>query len=248
MNRVKVGFFSFTEITDPTEHRSYNAWHQYDHVPENRALRGIVHGERWVRSPRCAELHASSVSPDLERAHYMTLYLMSDPIEQTLADFRDLGAQLSAMGNRFHRHRISHLNGAFRFVQARAASRVLVAPEAVPYRPNRGVYVSVLDVSGRDDFDKLATWYSMVHFPDVLEVDGVAGVWSFASRAPDPPGRIINVYYLDDDPVAVTQQLRDRDAEWTRAGRGRPAGVEVECLVGGPYEAIAPGEWSWFDG
>jgi hypothetical protein len=24
MNKVKVGFFSFTEITDPAEHHSYN--------------------------------------------------------------------------------------------------------------------------------------------------------------------------------------------------------------------------------
>ena len=36
------GFFSFTEVTDPAEHRSYNEWHQLDHLPEQFPLAGIV--------------------------------------------------------------------------------------------------------------------------------------------------------------------------------------------------------------
>jgi hypothetical protein len=248
MNKVKVGFFSFTEITDPSEHHSYNEWHQFDHIPENRALPGIAHGERWARTPRCAELHATSGSAEVDRAHYMTLYLMTDPVEQTLADFQHLGAQLSSIGNRFHRHRYSHLNGAFLLSRAHASPRVLVAPEAVPYRPNRGVYVSVLDVADRADFRALTTWYSTVHFPDVLTIDGVAGIWSFVSQQPEPRGRIINVYYLDADPVVFTSDMRARRREWSDAGRGRPPDLAVERLVSGPYEAITPGEWDWFDG
>ena len=33
-NKVKLGFFSFTEVTDPGQHRAYNEWHQLDHMPE----------------------------------------------------------------------------------------------------------------------------------------------------------------------------------------------------------------------
>jgi len=29
-----LGFFSFTEVTDPSAHEAYNAWHQLDHLPE----------------------------------------------------------------------------------------------------------------------------------------------------------------------------------------------------------------------
>ena len=43
MNKVKVGFFSFTEITDPAEHRAYNEWHQLDHMPEQLPIPGIVY-------------------------------------------------------------------------------------------------------------------------------------------------------------------------------------------------------------
>ena len=51
MNKVKVGFFSFTEITDPREHRAYNEWHQLDHMPEQLPIRGIAWGQRWVATP-----------------------------------------------------------------------------------------------------------------------------------------------------------------------------------------------------
>ena len=53
MNKVSYGFFSFTEITDPTAHAAYNAWHQLDHLPEQYPLTGIVYGQRWVSTPAC---------------------------------------------------------------------------------------------------------------------------------------------------------------------------------------------------
>jgi len=45
-NKIRLGFFSFTEITDPNEHHSYNEWHQLDHMPEQFPLSGIVYGQR----------------------------------------------------------------------------------------------------------------------------------------------------------------------------------------------------------
>ena len=60
MNKVKAGFFSFTEVTDPKEHRAYNEWHQLDHLPEQFPLRGIAFGQRWVSTPACAAARAST--------------------------------------------------------------------------------------------------------------------------------------------------------------------------------------------
>ena len=48
------GFFSFTSVPDPAQHRAYNEWHQLDHRPENIVLDGVQHGERWVRTPAAA--------------------------------------------------------------------------------------------------------------------------------------------------------------------------------------------------
>ena len=48
-----IGFFSFTEVTDPGAHRAYNEWHQFDHLPEQFSIDGIVFGQRWVYTPAC---------------------------------------------------------------------------------------------------------------------------------------------------------------------------------------------------
>ena len=52
-DKVKVGFFSFTEITDPDEHRSLQRVAQLDHMPEQFPFDGIAYGQRWVSTPAC---------------------------------------------------------------------------------------------------------------------------------------------------------------------------------------------------
>ena len=102
MNKVKVGFFSFTEITDPAAHREYNEWHQLDHMPEQFPMRGArVRAALGVDAgvpggARCRWRAARRPS------HYMTLYLFTDPVDETLQEFMDLGQQLRALG-RFYR-------------------------------------------------------------------------------------------------------------------------------------------------
>jgi len=187
--KVKVGFFSFTEITDRREHRSYNEWHQLDHMPEQFPLPGIVYGQRWVSSPPCRAARAVS-GERLDPIHYVTLYLMADPIEQTLRDFMDLGRELHEK-DRFHLHRRARLSGPFELVTTAVAPRVLISAAAVPYRPNRGVYV-VVQAAGAAPPDA-ETWCA---------VDGVTGVWQFADAE-----RRITVAWLDDDPLAAATRL-----------------------------------------
>ena len=63
VNKVKVGFFSFTEITDPAAHREYNEWHQLDHMPEQFPMRGTrVRAALGDRRRRARRLGSSTVS------------------------------------------------------------------------------------------------------------------------------------------------------------------------------------------
>jgi len=192
MNKIKVGFFSFTEITDPNEHRSYNEWHQLDHMPEQYPLDGIAYGQRWVSTPACRAARAVS-GPRLDPIHYVTLYLMTEPVDRTLREFRALGQELHDK-DRFHLHRRAHLSGPFRFVDAAVAPRVLISAEAVPYRPNRGVHVTVGAPRALDA---------------LCAIDGVAGAWSFADDA-----RTITVAWCDDEPLAVAPRVPVGDAEF----------------------------------
>jgi len=237
MNKVKVGFFSFTEITDPAEHRSYNEWHQLDHMPEQYPLRGIAFGQRWVSTPACRVARAVD-GPLLRPVHYVTLYLMTEPVDQTLQEFHALGGQLREAG-RFHEHRRACLSGPFPVRSIDVAPRVLISAEAVPYRPNRGAYVVVEELSRSGDATDDDTNVSAL-----LEVPGVAGVWTFSSdeerRLAWRPGRHrVTVCFLDESPLTVSSSLGEVVTRW------RPT---VDAVVhAGPLETVVPWHWDWFD-
>ena len=124
--KVTAGFFSFTEVTDAAQHHSYNEWHQLDHMPEQFPLTGIAYGQRWVWPP--SRRTSSQVGGDVaaatapfDRVHYVTLYLMQEPLDATLTEFLEWGKELGRRG-RFHRHRHAHLSGPFALVDAHASA------------------------------------------------------------------------------------------------------------------------------
>jgi hypothetical protein len=252
MGKVHIGFFSFTEVTGRAEHRSYNGWHQLDHMPEQYQIPGLVFGQRWVSTPACRRARAFD-SPTLEPIHYMTLYLMGEPVDATLVEFRALGERLRG-ANRFFEHRRSRLSGPFAVTGAVAAPRVLVSADATPYRPNRGVYVVVHDRAAAPAAPSAAAGRrpeSTEGEPDgfaraAVEADGVAGVWTFATDGRfaghgwRPGDKTITVCYLDDEPLAVVASLD----EFVRAEAARDWS---SVLFAGPLETITPWHWDWFD-
>ena len=215
-DKVKVGFFSFTEITDPAEHRSYNEWHQLDHLPEQLPLRGIAYGRRWVSTPACRVSREVSGAL-LDPIHYVTLYLVTEPVEDTLSEFVAWGRELSRRG-RFHLHRRALLSGPFPVRDTAAAPRVQISAAAVPYRPHLGVFVTVEDTVADSPPAAL---------DDVCATPGVAGAWSFADDA-----HRITVAWLDGAPLDV-------------AGALPPP--PPNAIFAGPFETITPWEWDWFD-
>ena len=243
-DKVAYGFFSFTEVTDPTEHRSYNEWHQLDHLPEQFPLPGIVYGQRWVSTPDCRAARAVS-EPALDPIHYVTCYLMAEPIAETLDDFFALGAELHRL-DRFHEHRRAHLTGPFAVEGTSAASAALVSAAAVPYRAHRGIYVVVEEPQAAST-DEYQQWLRAEHEPALLEVAGVAGIWTFASASQTSRRwtagvRRITVCWLDDDPLAVASRIAPVEA----ARRARFDAVS-HVTFSGPFETITPWKWDWFD-
>ncbi len=172
-----LGFFSFTEVTDPSAHEAYNIWHQLDHMPEQFTIDGITFGQRWVRSPRCQGAEAASGSL-LDPFHYMTLYLMDD--EGVVPEFFALAKRLYAE-DRFFAARRALLSGPFEIAGRWAAPRVAVSAGAVPFRPSNGVYVVV---GPRVDGEAM------------VEQPGVAGTWQFTDASSD---RHITVAFVDGD-------------------------------------------------
>jgi hypothetical protein len=236
--KVAAGFFSFTEITDPGEHRRYNEWHQLDHMPEQMPLDGIAFGQRWVATPLCRSV-AHSHDAGLSAAHYLTIYLMLPPVAESARAFFDLAKKLHAK-ERFFAHRRAITGGPMEITDAGAAERVLVSAAAVPYRPNRGIYV----VIGGAPTAGAA-------IQNLLRVPGVAGAWNFAPGGPggsvEPPRGAgtrgdgdVMVCYLDEDPVATAPLIEAVLAPSWDSGVSRPN-------FAGPFETITPWRWDWFD-
>lgn len=219
-----LAFFSFPEVTDPRRHRDYNAWHQLDHLPENRALPGVLHGERWVRTPSCRAMPSDGADPDLDAAHYVAMYWFRDPADEAVAAWRALGETTREQGRRPElAWTVRRYTGFFRPVGGAAAPRALVTAEAVPYRPGRGVVIEVQRVDGP------------VTAAPLPVVDGVAGTWTFAGA--DEPLRIA-LHYCDGDPVAVAERL---------VGAAEPDPPGTRTLLRSPLLTVTPGEWDWFE-
>jgi hypothetical protein len=214
-----LGFFSFTEVTDPSAHEAYNAWHQLDHLPEQFTLDGVHFGRRWVRSPRCASVEAAS-DPLLDGFHYMTLYLLRD--ERVLPGFFALAERLRSE-DRFFAARKALLSGPFEVTGRWAAPRVAVSAGAVPFRPSQGLYVIVGPA-----VDGVA----------LVGHEGVAGAWQFAQRGDSTErerSRHVTVAFVDGDLWSTADALSDLGL----SAQERP-------LWAGPLEGIDAFRWGWF--
>jgi hypothetical protein len=178
---------------------------------------------------------------------------MAEPIEETIDEFFALGTELHRL-DRFHTHRRAHLTGPFRVVAAHAAPRTRVSAGAVPFRPHRGIYVTV---------DEPAAGVPSADDRALIDVPGVAGLWRFStvagltSRRWSAGQRQISVCWLDDDPLEVAARIepvlaiRPAPPEPVSPGSVSPGSVSPgpvsRVTFAGPFETIIPWQWDWFD-
>jgi hypothetical protein len=217
--KVKVGFFSFTEITDAAGHRAYNEWHMFDHMPEQFPLPGVVFGQRWVLTPE--RRAAARLTSPFDRIHYVTLYLLADPVADTLDEFFALGAELHAAPGRWFDARRSHVAGPWRLDAIASAPRVAIRAEAIPARPHRALRVVVGQAAPVET---------------LCATPGVAGAWRFtpdpvlASRRRGGVDEPITLAWIDGE-SAESDVESDLEA--------------VRCSA--ILEPITPWQWDWFD-
>lgn len=255
---MELAFFSFVTLhgATPQDHSAYNRWHQLDHRPENLALPGVAWGDRWSRTPadKQAEPNADDVHANTD---YIAMYWFRPPVERSVASWDHLGERSFQWGRGPLIPGVSRtLLGFFRPVKGYVATSALVSPEVLPYRPNRGLHVSL--TRHRDHHGAATharhTWEDQTLIPNLLNVDGVAGVWTFSfshyqqhstlpmgGRSDDTPGSLrIRLVYLDGEPLATCERLRDVEEVLAREGSGDPAADSTERLLTTPVRTIIP--------
>jgi hypothetical protein len=248
-------FFSFVELGEPSGHRAYNEWHALDHRPENLLLPGVAWGDRWARPAEYAEM-GEPPAAELGDFDYAAMYWFRPPYEESVAAWTKLGEDsfqwgrgplLPGVRRRFL--------GFFTPVKGYAAPRILVSPDALPFRPNRGLHLSVthFEDAHSPEVHDLFQWDDRVGIPALLECPGVAGAWTFSllslqkhptlpglhdERPEFGPGSLrIRLLYLDADPADTARAVADIERE-PADGSGRPA--VGRTLFHGPLRSIIP--------
>jgi len=249
-------FFSFVALDNPgpQDHRRYNEWHQLDHRPENLALPGVAWGDRWARTSQC---RAESISaPDQSGTDYVAMYWFRSPASASVRQWEQLGVDSFEWGRGPMIPGVRRTMLAFfRPVKGYAAASSLVSAGVIPYRPNRGLHVTVTrfaDPLGPDTHDH-HRWEDRVLIPSLLEVPGVAGAWTFSLdhhqdnglglrslEASERRGGLrVRVLYLDDDPVATSIRVRKSAGEAAPL-LAAPSAAAAELVMSTPLRTIIP--------
>ncbi|ORV81208.1 hypothetical protein [Mycolicibacterium iranicum] len=202
----------------------YLRWHTLDHRPEQHRLPAVRASLRLVSTPQCREARLPGDTRFDAIDHVMT-YFFADPLG--LEAFNDLSRALGNAGRK-----ISLLppvdRGVYGVQSKVAAPRVKVGADVLPWWPVRGVF-AVLERES-------------VQGTTLLDVDGVAGVWSASTLDVDAAlagarsGQHLTYCFLDDDPVVVARRLAPvLTKRWEEAG--------TQPLLAAPFYPVTPHEW-----
>lgn len=254
MRGCPLVFFSFVALDNPDseKHRLYNEWHQLDHRPENLALPGVAWGDRWARTAEC---RAESIAdPEHAAMDYVAMYWFREPVEQSVREWEQLGTDSVEWGRGPIIAGVRRtLLAFFRPVKGYASSSALVSPAVIPYRPNRGLHLTMTRFADRlgPDTHEHHRWEDRVLIPALLDEPGVAGAWTFSldhhqqnglrlrqQDAPEPSDALrIRMLYLDDDPIATTARVSEV------MGGANPPTANADLVISTPLQTIIP----WHD-
>ncbi|WP_422746009.1 hypothetical protein ACN27E_00390 [Mycobacterium sp. WMMD1722] len=202
----------------------YLRWHTLDHRPEQHRLSAVRASLRLVSTPRCRAARAISADA-LDAVDHVMTYFFTDPagMEPFLALFKalgDAGRNLALLP--------PVERGVYHVDRRTAAPRIKVGADVLPWWPVRGVYL-LLERGSRPT-------------NQLLDVEGVAGIWSATSLgvsprlASAPAGQTISYLFLDEDPVEVAGRL---SPVLTQRWSGR-----IDPLFAAPFYPVVPHEWN----
>jgi hypothetical protein len=202
----------------------YLRWHTLDHRPEQHRLTAVRASMRLVSTPACRAARAAGTDPYDAIDHVMT-YFFSYPAGMN--GFLALAKALIG-GERKLPLLPPVERGVYEVKHKSAAPRVKVGADVLPWWPVKGVYL--LLERGDAPADAL------------LDVDGVAGVWSApamdvdARLASAKAGQTVTYCFLDEDPVETAERLGPvLTTRWRQAG--------VEPLLAAPFYPVVPYDW-----
>jgi hypothetical protein len=223
---VTAMYLSMSTRHPDGEDADYLEWHTLDHRPEQHRLDAIRGSLRIVSTPACRAARAAS-REDLDAVDHVMTYFFDGAAG--FGGFLELSDALRDAGRTpFVLPPVER--GAYRVDTRRASPRVKVGADVLPWLPVSGVYL-LLEAASTDAATE-----------GLVDVPGVAGVWTAAADEPDdvlssaPGGQRLTYCFLDDDPVATAERLRPvLQRRWEDSG--------LAARLAAPFHAVVPGDW-----
>jgi len=198
---ARAAFLGLVE-TEPGQVQAYEDWHADDHLPENLALPGVLHANRWIAPPAYLR-HRDAPDPALGRAQFLIAYGFADPLAESLAEWVALERELRAAGRMFA-ERTLQLGATFDLAGADVAPGLALSAAALVHRRHRGVHLHLAEAE-RFGSDDARRWKATLSLP------GVAGGlrWTNSGRSAYGPGRAgrAELLYTQGDPLEVFARL-----------------------------------------
>ncbi len=257
-----VAFLSLSKAREVHLHRDINAWHQLDHRPENLALPGVAHGERFVLPPSLAA--ASRRSGEFADFDYANLYWFDEPVDASIATWAELAEQSLREGRRPDVDLVDRAYMDFFRVAAMATGDLPLSPRAAYFRPGTGILLRVTALPTdltRSEQQARNSWEVGEMLPQLVETPGVAMAWVLESDPTLAPAEwsaresargtsrreTVRVTLAVTEEVPPAEVLARLETDATRHWGTSPADDRSALRFAGALETITPWQWSWFD-
>src|SRR5438552_3886108 len=141
-------FLALTRITDPAQHRTENELFQLFHQPELRSLPEIAWVDRWVGAPDCA---ARSLHDTSYRFDYAAMCWLRPPAHASARACLEHFERAAQRGLHSRAWAQPALEAFMIPLKGYVRNEALLSAEALPLRPNTGMYLVVSQVIRHHD-------------------------------------------------------------------------------------------------
>lgn len=231
--------------TKPGEDLSFNRWHDEDHIPENRALRGVFHAQRY-QAPAAYRTLRGAIPEGVMRyagGAYCMIYYFERPVDDVAAEMGALAKDLWAV-KRMHLGGMPVWSSTFDLIRVHVRKDHFLDAGAFPAAPHQGIFVSLRELLDPSYFDELNRWEDEVHEPEVLETPGFGAIYRLRGHG-ENQRYLLNISYLEGDPPATVAALRARIPGWRERGHWLEPNGRSRLLFSGPYQPIVPGQYGF---
>lgn len=242
----QLNFFSFIKLEDPSVRREYNMWHQLDHLPENRALPGVIWGDRWALT----EEYKAAARGKYRDIDFVGQYWFADPTDQAVAEWTQLGEDSFQWGRGPLIPGIKReLLAFFKPVKGYTTPAARVSAEVLPMRPHTGVHITAVQFEEAHSLETHEAHFKQDRevIPALIAEEGVIGAWTFSFHSAQRHDSLpfdeteeaergsmrVRVVFLEGDPLEVSRRLDKIE----RRLDPQPAGT---LLLSAPLKTITP--------